>query len=559
MSRKSSNDRASFSPTQRKACIVLVGCVLAVVATFLLSWVLPEKLGWGSAKTGYDPALYPVDTTLGAVLTQTAEAGGDYLSGTVFVGDQYTQSLQTLNQIVLNQYVGASGLSVSDVIRNACVFFQDDAASYTIPQALARMKPRRIIVTLGSNDVDGSKTLDAFLQDYKQALSAITSAYPYCDVIVNSIPPLAKSAQDAATRQLRIDQFNQALAALCDSEGYKFLNTAETLKTSTGFAEEAYLDATATAFNNAGAATFLAYARSHAYVTEDRRPDTNDIPQRAAQAAADSATVTPSPTPLAYTVSYRVEEGKGTLTGNSQSGVATLEFQAADRSSVSVTAVAAEGYTFYKWSDGQTDATRYDVVTQDLSVTAMFNDARVDLTLDRGDTTMNMGESISINATVKLGGKDYDNSSVQWSVNEELEANTGTFTFTPGAAGTYIIKAGLEINGTYASKMLTVTVNAPATTLVITGPGAMPAGSSTTLTASGQNITGDVVWSCDQQPGWSATGAQVQFTAQTAGSYLITATNNGVSVQYTLTVTDVVPPTQPPATDAPWDSSGILF
>ena len=32
----------------------------------------------------------------------------------------------------------------------------------------------------------------------------------------------------------------------------------------------------------------------------------------------------------------------------------------------------------------------------------MFNDARVELTLDKGDTAMKKGESLTVNATVKL-------------------------------------------------------------------------------------------------------------------------------------------------------------
>ena len=55
-----------FSPTQRRACLVLVVCVLAVILTFLGAWVvLPGVLGAGSSGTGdYDPELYPVDTSL---------------------------------------------------------------------------------------------------------------------------------------------------------------------------------------------------------------------------------------------------------------------------------------------------------------------------------------------------------------------------------------------------------------------------------------------------------------------------------------------------------------
>lgn len=557
MSRNSS--RASFSPKQRKACIVLVCCLLAIVVTCVLAWILPSKLHLGVKEGDYDPSLYPVDTTLGAVLTETSDAGSDYLSSTVFVGDQFTQSIQSNNQITLDQFAGGEGLSLSNVLRQGCVYFEGDGTAYTVAQALAMMKPRRVVVTLGSNDLGGSYTADTFVQDYKQFLGAINSAYPYCDIIVNSISPVAETADNAAQTQLLIDQFNQALAVMCNDAGYKFLNSAEALKENTGYGEDAYLKSDGSGFSGAGVNTLISYFKTHSYETEDRRPDTENIPKRATQASAQ-ASPTPTATPNNHTVTYQVEEGKGTLTGNGQSGVTKIEFETGDRTTVSVTAVAADGYAFYKWSDGVTTAERYDIVTQDLSVTAMFNDARVDLTIDQGDTTINVGDSIIFNASVKLGEKDYDNSGVQWAVNDELEATAGSFTFTPTAAGSYTVKAGIEINGTYKSVSATITVNAVTATLNIVGPSSMQVGNSATLSASGENIVGDIVWSCDQQPGWTATGSQVQFTAQSVGTYTIRAKNNGGEAQFSLVVTEAAAQAtpQPPvvATPTPTPVSG---
>lgn len=123
-----------FSPTQRRACLVLVVCVLAVILTFLGAWVvLPGVLGAGSSGTGdYDPELYPVDTSLDAVLPQATSSDSGYLSSTVFVGDQYTTALYENGQISLDQYLGAENLSISNVLQTSCVNFQDDSSTYTI-------------------------------------------------------------------------------------------------------------------------------------------------------------------------------------------------------------------------------------------------------------------------------------------------------------------------------------------------------------------------------------------------------------------------------------------
>lgn len=546
-----------FSPMQRKACIVLLCCALAIVASFVAAWVLPSRLDFSFGSSSYDKDAYPLDTSLSCVLPQSSEADAGYITSTVFVGDQYTVSLQTSNLITLDQYVGQKDLKISEVLSTACVNFANDPNTYTIPQALAQMKPRRVIITLGSNDAAEGVSPELFVQDYRQVVNSIATAYAYSDIIVNAVPPVLKGSENAGERQTYIDQYNQKLAELCEAMGWKFLNSTEMLKNSSGFAEETYFDRGAGTFSASGVNTLLSYVKSHAWQTNDQRPDTNDIPKRAASAAG-SVMAEPTPTPFKHKVSYAVEEGKGTLTGNGQTGVSTIEFEVNDKETVSITAVAASGYTFYKWSDGQTSETRYDVVTQDLSVTAMFNDARVDLTLDRGDTTMKKDESISITANVKLGGKTYDNSNVQWAVNGDLQQNGGTFTFTPTEAGSYEIKAGIEINGTYKSAQIKVTVTGDPTTVSVSGTSTIEAGSAVTLNASVQNQKGDITWTCDQT-GWTATGAQVQFTANEPGTYTLRAKNNGAEGIFTLTVNPratAAPTPTPSPTPAPEEPQG---
>ena len=243
------------------------------------------------------------------------------------------------------------------------------------------------------------------------------------------------------------------------------------------------------------------------------------------------------------------------LTSNDQKGVSSLDLEVASGTQVSVTAVPADGYTFYKWSDGVTDATRYDIINKDVSVTAMFNDSRVDLTLDRGDSTIKKGESISITATVKLGGKDYSNADVQWSVNDELEQNGGTFTFTGSNAGEYTIKAGIEINGTFSSAQLKVTVQADPTSISVSGTDTITAGNSVTLTANVQNASGDVQWSCEETS-WKATGSQATFTANQEGTYHIHAVNNGADAVFTLRVNAAPTPVPPSPEPSPDSQSG---
>lgn len=551
MSREPYEGKKGFSPAQRKACVVLAFCALAIVLSILAAWVLPAKLGLFAGGAGaYDKDAYPLDTSLEAVLPQAA-ADDAYITASVFAGDQYAVTLQKDGRITLNQFVGQEGLKTSKALSTSCVNFASDSSNYTIPQAIPKMKVRRVFVQLGANDVDGSVSVDSFIADYKQFLQSIRSAYSYCDIIAVGIPPVTEDSTNAAATQTIIDQFNQAIAVACNDLGCKYLNSAEVLKNSRGYAESSYFEANG--YSASGARALLEYAKSHAYNTMDSRPDTSDIPQRASQSSGSGSTPLPTATPTKFTASYEVEDsGKGTLTGNGQTGVSSVEIQAESGTSVNVTAVAADGFVFYKWSDGVTTATRYDNITKDISVKAMFNDARVELTLDKGDTAMKKGESLTVNATVKLGSKAYDATNVQWSINDEMEKNGSSLTFTPDAAGTYVIKAGIEINGTFSTAQLTVTVaqDDPTTISIAYNTNQITTGASVNLTANVQNGSGDTTWSCDGT-GWSATGGAATFTAASAGQYTIRAKNNGVEATVTITVNNPAPVTTPEPAPTP--------
>ena len=66
--------------------------MLAVILTFIASWVLPGKLSLGGSGR-YDPQAYPLDTSLGSGLPKPSEAGTEYLSSTVLAGDLFAMTL----------------------------------------------------------------------------------------------------------------------------------------------------------------------------------------------------------------------------------------------------------------------------------------------------------------------------------------------------------------------------------------------------------------------------------------------------------------------------------
>ena len=334
------------------------------------------------------------------------------------------------------------------------------------------MKPRRVVIMLGTNDTGMS--VDEFIKNYTALVQAIQESYPYTDIIVNTVPPVpANHANYPHMDQTKIDDFNMALLSMCEQMGLKFLNSAEALKDANGYGREDYYQTGDIHLKPAGLKVLLKYLRTHAYQTEDRRPDTNNIPTRAEYTPNPSSAVTaPSSSEAAgsseeqgvlYQASYRVDKTGGTLSSGSDSGKTSLSYEVTSAAqSISVTAVPQDGYVFVKWSDGVTQKTRTDTnFKQNVDVTAVFAAASVHIS-STGKAVL--GDSYTF--TAKLGGKHLTADSIRWYANgAEVPQAAGKTTvkveIDPSMLNaTFKVYAVASYNGcTVTSNVLNVTVS----------------------------------------------------------------------------------------------------
>ena len=463
----------ALSPIQKKACMVLAGCAAALLATIIVCAVLLHSWSGGITpddeidKTGaddvitedYDRNQYALDTKDSAILEKSKDAGDDYLKETVFVGDSNTVRMYSYGLIGLDQFVGKVGMGIQSVTSDACVYFKNDTTAYTIPKALAKMKPRRIIVMMGTNNADGSMSADDFVKEYRNALAAIKESYSYSDIIIAAIPPIpADHSSYPDMRMQVIDEFNQALLNLCKEDGYRFLNTSEVLKSDNGFGISGYFATGDIHFNKTGLNVLLEYVKNHALDTEDKRPDTSNIAKRADTPKSESSNSSAASVE-SYVASYHAEDG-GTLTYGDHSNQRKLEFKVGATSSVTVKAVAADGYEFYKWSDGVTSATRTDKeFSQNIDVTAMFNKTKT-LSISLSTNAVNMTQGADNTITATVSGADAKD--VVWS---GAATHTGSsYNLKDLAVGEYTIKATISVGELTKSAEVKVTVTAPTPT-----------------------------------------------------------------------------------------------
>ena len=466
-----SRNSQSMTPIQKQAVLVCAICALAILITASVTYVLLATKGSGASSTvtqveePSDLAThYQVDTQSAALLTETADAGEAYLNDTLFLGDSNTVRLYNNGLISLQQFCAKEGIGIQSAISEQLVTFKGTDQRYTMAEAVAMMKPRRVVITLGTND--NGMEVETFIGYYTQLVQEIQASYPYTDIIVNTIPPVPQDHSNyPSTSQEKIDDFNMALLTMCENLGVKFLNSAEVLKDpSSGFGLSDYYIDGDIHLKSSGLKAVLNYLTTHAYETEDRRPDTSNIPTRTLEYTSNpSDPVAPSSSQAeageTFQARYRIDQTGGTLTSGDVSGEASLSFDVTADNSVTVTAVPAEGYFFVNWSDGVTTPTRTDSgFKQNLDVTAVFSRASVEIT---GEGSGILGMNYTFRA--KLSGQYANAENLRWYVNgvESRDAagrTSITFIVDPILANqTYTVYATVSYNGSQVvSNTLTV-------------------------------------------------------------------------------------------------------
>lgn len=503
MSRKKQQQNETMTPMQHRAVLVCILCVLAVLLTFGITTILlkKEEPAPSVSESVADPTSgedlsghYQIDNASTALLTETADAGTDYLNDTLFLGDSNTVRLYNNGLISLQQFCAKEGIGTQVALNEGIVTFKKDSNHYTIPQAVAMMKPRRVVMTFGTNDT-GMEVPD-FIAHYTALIQAIQQSYPYTDIIVNTVPPVpADHSNYPHMDQAKIDDFNMALLDLCEQLGVRFLNSAEALKGSDGYGIADYYTSGDIHLKSAGLKAVLNYLRTHALQTEDRRPDTNNIPTRTMEYVSNPSSAVAAPSSEAvsssesqaesasssessssestsedkkYEARYRVDKnGGGTLSVGNDTGNSSVTYTVTDPDkSITVTAVPAEGHVFVKWSDGLTSKTRTDTdFKQNLDVTAVFGTASVHITSEGKGA---VGSSYTFKAA--LSGKYAKTENLRWYANgQEVTQAAGKSSITvvvdsSMANASYKIHAVVTYNDCkVSSNTLTITIGSGVT------------------------------------------------------------------------------------------------
>ena len=346
---------ASFLPPGM-AALGLAGCLTACAPK------TPDTLRQPATAESAAPTAAPAATAqpaaaepaaaVGTVLPAGADAGRSYLDETLFIGDSntaryllYADDTGTAFTSLSNN-IGVVSMGAGAITTLKCEKFKGSSTMYTVPESVAMLKPKRIIICYGTNNLSGAST-DAtrFITTYLQGLQAIRQAWSYCDIIVSAIPPLDKQRENTNLTMTQVDAYNAALVQMCEENGFKFLNSAEVLRDdTTGWAKTDYTLSDGVHLSKKAVEAYFTYVRTHAYQTEDRRPQPlGSIPQPDGVPAnlitKDPIAVRGAKVPLEF-----VAEHGGTLSGT------TSQLVKKGATAGAVTAVPDAGFVFAGWT-----------------------------------------------------------------------------------------------------------------------------------------------------------------------------------------------------------------
>ncbi len=168
------------------------------------------------------------------ILEETEHAGKEYLDETYYIGDSLTLYMHRYATLPRENIFGVGSINPQNAAYDKLVTLMDDKTPATFAEAMAEIKPRRVVLTIGTN----SMLMDSidYISTFGKLIDDIRQGTPETDIIVQSTSPLTADYEKnmKLLTNRNINRSNMLLAGLAAYKGVYFLNTAEALKDENG-------------------------------------------------------------------------------------------------------------------------------------------------------------------------------------------------------------------------------------------------------------------------------------------------------------------------------------
>lgn len=228
------------------------------------------------SQTGFDSDTTDVPSS-GTVLKPTVDAGQEYIDKIVFLGDSTSWGLASYGKVPKSQVWsgltdgGLHTLSLYSTINTAKIACYDENDGYemmTIAEALALKKPEYLVITLGINGgVGGYYEPRQFKASFKKIIDAVKENSPATKVILQNILPVTSKVNEtySTINQEKVDKANTWVKEIAETNGLKYLDSAEVLKGDDGCLPDSYTNGDGLHLNGQALGVLIDYIRTHAY------------------------------------------------------------------------------------------------------------------------------------------------------------------------------------------------------------------------------------------------------------------------------------------------------
>lgn len=201
-------------------------------------------------------------------LAETADAGSDYISRMVFIGDSTTYGLKAYDVLPGSQvWTPTSGTLALFNQSVATILYPPTGEEIPITDAIGRSKPEYVVLTIGVNGVSMMDE-DSFKTQYTDLVKRIQSVSPDTKIICNSIYPVEASyeAKGNGINNEVIDRANGWILSIAEATGTKYADSASVLKGSDGKLVHEYGNGDGIHLSSVGFDKVINYLKTHAYL-----------------------------------------------------------------------------------------------------------------------------------------------------------------------------------------------------------------------------------------------------------------------------------------------------
>ena len=199
------------------------------------------------------------------ILKETEDGGKEYSDEFIFAGDSTALYYVINKQITGKRLWHKEGIDPETALTSS-IYINHIDTKKTFVENFKEKQPEKVIMTLGTNSAAYMEPA-YFIKNYKKLLNEIKKVSPNTLIIIQSIPPVAKS-YDSKTNTInndKINKLNYYIAEMCQELKLPFLNSAESLKDSDGGLKDGYYIKDGIHLSKSGNEIMMKYFETHMY------------------------------------------------------------------------------------------------------------------------------------------------------------------------------------------------------------------------------------------------------------------------------------------------------